>query len=686
MLQNFAPGTALRWSAVAALFAAGAAFAIPPHRQALKKYYGVHLAQSLHQCATCHLSKDEVPDPEEYDPEAPPHNVFGERLARLGEEFETEGKPTDVALRLEAVANEDADGDGVPNEIEILLGRHAGRPEPPPEKEAIEEALRKQEQLRERSIAYRWAPFRRVERPAIPSAGAQGDWAANPIDAFIAEGYAAHGLAPNPPAPRHVLIRRAYLDLVGLPPTAEEVQSFAADPSPDAFDRTVDRLLASPAHGERWGRHWMDVWRYSDWAGWTDGGQIRDSQPHIWRWRDWIIESLNADKGYDRMVREMLAGDELAPEDPAALAATGFLVRNYKMLSRETWLQDAVEHTGKAFLGLTLNCARCHDHVYDPIAQEEYFQFRAIFEPHNVRLDRVPGQPDPKLDGLPRVYDAEPAAKTYVFVRGDDRNPDQSREIPPGPPSCVQGGAFEVAAVPLPTGAYYPGLDSFVAQETLAAARARVADAQAKLTAAQQASSGNEQAESLEALDFRAAETELASLEARLAADRVKHRAPDSAELAELSAAAARAEHAAQLAAKERDLAGAERALAELQQASPVDEGKVAEAQKKRDAAAAERDRAAAQAPGESYSSVGPVYPSSSTGRRAALARWLTGRENPLAARVAVNHLWRRHFGQAIVASTFDFGQNGSPPSHPALLDWLAAEFMESSAPAASGP
>src|SRR5262249_34209465 len=157
-------------------------------------------------------------------------------------------------------------------------------------------------------------------------------------------------------------------------------------------------------YGERWGRHWMDVWRYSDWAGWTDGGQIRDSHPHIWRWRDWIIESLNKDKGYDRMILEMLAGDELAPDDPNTLRATGYLVRNYKILSREKRLQDPVEHTFMPFQATTINCCPCHDHMYDPIFQKEYYEVRAIFTPHQVRIDRIPGQPDTKKDGLPRVY------------------------------------------------------------------------------------------------------------------------------------------------------------------------------------------------------------------------------------------------------------------------------------------
>jgi hypothetical protein len=148
-----------------------------------------------------------------------------------------------------------------------------------------------------------WA-FVPPKRSAVPGSG-------HPIDAFLGVERAKHGVTPRPEADRRTLLRRVYLDLVGVPPTPEEVAAFLADQSPDAFEKVVDRLLASPMYGERWGRHWMDVWRYSDWDGF--GAEVRNSQPHIWHWRDWIVDSLNADKGYDRMVMEMIAGDELAP-------------------------------------------------------------------------------------------------------------------------------------------------------------------------------------------------------------------------------------------------------------------------------------------------------------------------------------------------------------------------------------
>lgn len=164
-------------------------------------------------------------------------------------------------------------------------------------------------------VSKHWSfqPIVRAEPPS-PSDPA---WAKNPVDAFISAQQANREIKPIGLAPKHILLRCVYLDLVGLPPTREELKAFLADESPDAYEKVADRLLASPRYGERWGRHWMDVWRYSDWAGY--GAEHRESQRHIWRWRDWIIESLNADKGYDRMIVEMLAADEVAPTDPGAL-------------------------------------------------------------------------------------------------------------------------------------------------------------------------------------------------------------------------------------------------------------------------------------------------------------------------------------------------------------------------------
>ena len=233
------------------------------------------------------------------------------KAMKAAEELAAAGKPTSLAARLNLIAAEDSDGDGVSNEVELLLGHNPGDAKDKPSSKELAQAKVRQAEFAKFAAAYRWRPFETVQRPSVPKVK-NASWVRNPVDAFIASEHEARGLKPRPEAAKEALLRRVYLDLIGLNPTPEEQRQFLADESSDAYEKVVDRLLNDPRHGERWGRHWMDVWRYSDWAGWSGGNQIRDSKPHIWRWRDWIIESLNADKGYDRMLMEMLAADELA--------------------------------------------------------------------------------------------------------------------------------------------------------------------------------------------------------------------------------------------------------------------------------------------------------------------------------------------------------------------------------------
>ena len=312
-----------------------------------------------------------------------------------------------------------------------------------------------------------WA-FQGPRRMPLP------DDAGNPIDVLLHERQMALGLRVQPPARRTILIRRLYLDLIGLPPTHEQLND------PRSWEAIVDELLASPQYGERWGRHWMDVWRYSDWYGL--GEEIRDSQKHIWRWRDWIVDSLNENKGYDQMVREMLAGDEIAPNDPSVLAATGFLARSWFKFNRTSWLDNTIEHTGKAFMGLTLNCAKCHDHKYDPITHLDYYRFRAIFEPYQVRIDAAPGKMDPTTNGLTRVYDGNLGAATYLHERGEESQADKSRKISAGSPAFLLSGAWRAPkSIDLPLEAWRPDLQEFVQKGLLAQAQAKVAQAEAHL-------------------------------------------------------------------------------------------------------------------------------------------------------------------------------------------------------------
>jgi ribosomal protein L12E/L44/L45/RPP1/RPP2 len=501
-----------------------------------------------------------------------------------------------------------------------------------------------------------WA-YRSPTRPKVPAVKNAG-WVRNPIDNFVARGHESHGLRPRPEAAREVLLRRVYLDLIGLPPTRAQLHAFLADDSPNAYEKAVDRLLASPHYGERWGRHWMDVWRYSDWYGRRASGEIRYSQRHIWRWRDWIIESANADKGYDRMILEMLAGDELAPGDDEVVRATGFVGRNWYKFDRDVWLRETVEHTAMGFLALTLKCARCHDHKYDPIAQKDYYRFRAFFEPHDVRIDPL-GEKDLNKDGLAQVYDARPKTPTYLFIGGDDRNPDKDHPLSPGVPPALGDKGVKIEPVALPVEAYYPALRPKNVEGLLSHAREAVASAEARARQTeerQKGAAGTEKAVRLEEKRAEAARAELHSLERRIAADRAKYADQPDPRLPTLTMQASEAE-------KQAALLKAELAVLEGKKGA-----------EKRLAAA----RAALKQKGAKYTPLGPLYPKTSTGRRLALARWIARGDNPRTARVAVNHVWKRHFGKALVPTLANFGLAGKPPSHPELLDWLAVEFVES--------
>jgi mono/diheme cytochrome c family protein len=225
-----------------------------------------------------------------------------------------------------------------------------------------------------------WA-FRPLARPAVPP----HDGADNPIDAFIGVGLARRGLPVPQPADKHTLLRRATYDLTGLPPSEQDVRDFLADTSPGAWERVVDRLLASPHYGEKWARHWLDLVRYAD----TNSFERDGDKPHAWRYRDYVIRSLNDDKPYDQFVVEQLAGDELPDPSNDALIATGFYRLGTwddepadHLQARYDWFDDIVATTGQAFLGLTINCARCHDHKIDPLTQRDYYAMLAFF--HNI--------------------------------------------------------------------------------------------------------------------------------------------------------------------------------------------------------------------------------------------------------------------------------------------------------------
>jgi hypothetical protein len=666
------------------LLLAQAAHARPAYRRALADYLGPFLAGGVNACKTCHRA--DRPTEEDHA-----HNPFGARLVSARRELRKAGKRADLADRLDAVADEDSDGDGVPNLLELLAGTGPGDPKDRPADARLALARKALPAFLRSRRAYPWRPFETVRRPAVPRAR-NAAWVRNPIDAFIAAEHEERGLRPRPEAPRHVLLRRLYVDLTGLPPTPEEQATFLADPSPDAYEKVVDRLLASPQYGERWGRHWMDVWRYSDVDG--TGNQVY-SQPHIWRWRDWIVESLNADKGYDQMVCEMLAADELCPTDADRLRATGFLARNFNQFYPQVWLQDTVEYTAQALLGLTVRCARCHDHPYDPITQRDYYRLTAVFQPQQVRLDQVPGSPDAKVNGMVRVFDGNLKAQTFLFVRGDIQKPEKTPQ-PPGVPAALGGRFPAPEVVKLPRDAYSPDQRDFVVKQLVATSEEGVKQARSQHTRLLAASA-------LALLPGR----DVANIAGAVA---VYRRRLEGVALVEADAALAEARHAALLAALRAERledAGkkdggewkeAATAAVIAQRRQAIHEGRKnllvarqahqAAAGKARAAAAARvkalekalaKTEAAAKAPaGTAYTKRSVrSYPPVSTGRRLSFARWVVDRDNPLTARVAMNHVWLRRFGQPLVPRVFDLGRAGAPPTHAALLDWLAAELME---------
>jgi hypothetical protein len=558
-----------------------------------------------------------------------------------------------------------------------------------------------------------WA-FRSVVRPEVPSVRDPA-WVKTPIDAFILAKLETKNLKPAPAADPGIQLRRLYLDLVGLPPRQADLDLWKTPPSDSEYRLTVAKLLSDPAYGERWGRHWMDIWRYSDW--WGLGDQLRNSQKNIWHWRDWIVESLNRDEPYDRMVRSMIAADEIDPENIKDLRATGYLARNYFLFNRNQWLDETVEHVGKAFLGLTVNCAKCHDHKYDPISQSDYYSMRAIFEPYMVRNDLAPGHSDMTAGGIPRAYDARPDDPTWLFVRGDDKNPDKSRPIVPGVPGFIARDSFAVQRVELPAHSRQPGLRPFVRQSLLDAAQNRLKAATDEATQAEKAWSLTQPAKSgekpasataappadllglmkrtLAEKNRIAAEEWNLSLRARMEADTASERKLPESQVQSASRVAAGAERRYALATAELEVARLEVEAASVdEKARPAVTMKLQAARTKRDEARKavfEPDaKVVAHTPvqGAEHArtmfmsstafDADPSFPSYSTGRRKALADWMIDRNNPLTARVAVNHIWTRHFGEPLVATVFDFGRKGQQASHPELLDWLAVELMDS--------
>ncbi len=461
-----------------------------------------------------------------------------------------------------------------------------------------------------------WA-FRAPVRAAVPKGGA------NPVDAFLRTALAAKGLKPSVPASSSALVRRAYLDITGLPPTPVQVAAFVRDRSPDAFSKLVETLLASPHYGERWGRHWLDVVRFSD----SGGFEYDRDRPNAWRYRDYVVNAFNSDKPYDRFVREQLAGDEIWPDSAEARIATGYLrlgpennLKNEQ--TRMDELDDLVSTTSNAFLGLTVGCARCHNHKFDPIAQKDYYRIQAVFFPT-------------------KAYD-------HPLVGSDAVK-------------AFEGEQKRIGDLQAPWKQKVKELEAPYRDRLLAAKKAKLADyiQLALRTPAELRTEGQKlnaaQVEKTLTVDLEDVLAALSSDDRALHAELDKQIAALEKQRPEPFAAAMSVSEPGRVAPPSYF----------LHRGSPGQKGSVVQP-----GAIAVASRSDLPFP------VAPEGAATSW-RRRAFADWVASPENPLTARVMVNRIWQQHFGEGLVETPSNFGKMGEKPTHPELLDYLAVEFME---------
>jgi len=650
---------------------------------------------------------------------------------------------------------------------------------------------------------YDWWALQPVARPALPAAR-QRDWVRNPIDAFVLRHMEARGLAPSAEADRRTLIRRLSFDLLGLPPAPAEIDAFVYDPDPLAYEKVVERLLASPHHGERWARHWLDVIRYGE----SDGFERDLPRLNAWPYRGWVVESLNADLPYDEFVRRQLAGDVVRPDDPETLRATGFLVagphdivvpasERMKATMRQDEMEDLLGTVGQTFLGLTVNCARCHDHKFDPIAQKDYYRLAAVFagvgqgeRPLIARADlqenqRLQARADELVRHLAALEDP---------IRRQLRRQRDKPGVPAGPGPIAEwdfsidmqdriGGLHGKAAGGARLqggGLVLDGRSGYVLTEPLAKElREKTLEVWLRLDRLDQRGGGIMSVQSLDGKVFDAVvfgerepgrwlagsnffertqpfggqvesqadkesiciaityhgdgtisayrdgrvygkpyrgkgpvtfpargtrvlfglRHEPAGGNKHLAGTITRARLYDRALSEEEVAGSAgtlvmEAELLAHLSGQDRlrrqawqeELAGIRKRLEERRGRL---EGKVYAMVPGQPATTHVLLRGSVDARGEAVAPGGIASVRSGTDdfalpgeaaegeRRLALARWITDPRNPLTARVVVNRLWHYHFGVGLVDTPNDLGFNGGRPSHPELLDWLAAELVD---------
>ncbi|MFN8007328.1 MAG: PSD1 and planctomycete cytochrome C domain-containing protein [Terriglobia bacterium] len=484
-----------------------------------------------------------------------------------------------------------------------------------------------------------WWSFRKPVRPPVPEPRNK-EWVRNPIDAFVLQKLEEQQLTPVAQADKRVLLRRIYFDLIGLPPTTEELDRFMRDSSPDAYEKVVDFLLASPHYGERWGKHWLDVVRYADTGGYQTDLYYKDA----WLYRDYVIASFNKDKPYDRFVQEQIAGDELWPDNldlhgsyfipekemehiearigtelytiSPVYHESGLDVENYFDMQWTDW----VDVTGSAFMGLTLGCSRCHDHKFDPISQRDYFGLRSIF----AGSDRVEIPLVHRMD----LFDQWQSYPRHIRVQqlraeAEKITSQSKRRIIESLKGTFPKEVLE--AYEIPEGKRSPEQQIQAAKFQEAVGRIKEEEILSKMIPAEN--------EKYKALLEEIGKAYLQTLKPMPTATVLGH-----AEVIPEIHLLVRGDYRNK---GERITPAFPKALRE--------ENEVIE-----------------------ETSLRPFVPQ----RRKALALWLTKPDHPLTARVMVNRLWQGHFGSGLVATPNDFGRQGQPPTHPELLDWLATEFV----------
>jgi len=469
-----------------------------------------------------------------------------------------------------------------------------------------------------------WA-FQKATRPELPQVQNRA-WMRNEVDTFVLAELEKQNIPPGPAADKRILLRRAYLDLIGIPPTPAEANEFLNDSSPEAFEHVVDRLLSSPNYGERWARHWLDLARYAE----SEGFKADETRPNAWRYRDYVIRSLNADKPYDRFVQEQIAGDELFPGDPEAQIATAFNrhyadesnARNLRQRRQEI-LNDITDTVGFVFAGMSYACARCHDHKFEPILQSDYYRLQAFFANTAAKDDVVLVSNREEKSYHKRLAIWEEKTR---YIR------EQMEAIEAPKRKALEQDYFEK----------YP-------------------------------------------VEIRAAlnkpDSERNPFERQMAWKAKQYLDPKSHEyVADHEAVVAKLKGAEKK--KWESLKAELEKYAELHPGNlPMGSGMVdlgPEAPKTFILAKGAFDQPREEVQPGFLQVLNPEPATIEQGRRrAALAKILTDPENPLPARVIVNRVWHYHFGKGIVGTPSEFGLKGDPPTHPKLLDWLTTDFIQ---------